>query len=219
MNQPIDKQIKQMSKLVETKVQNIVDILHKKKLFVFPPTNPNLVKKIVYRHTSDSILLIKKMEIRNKNKQKYLKAVKKFRIDKYDLDTDYVNSLTSYILGEFELLKRFLREQLKKIPLQINDTTTYGQLIVIIARETRINRKKLNKFFELELRNALAHDSWFIENGKVCFYNLKNRMKVYDLNQLWLMSLKIHHLETSFLLNYYSKFRKKRVIHLNQIFK
>ena len=101
--------------------------------------------------------------------KKYKKFWLPFDVNEFDLYNDFIQQGASYVLGLFELLKRFLLMILDIKKLQINEKSTLGNIIFKISKETNLNKNELEDLLMLKIRNIIAHDSWYFEEKNFCY--------------------------------------------------
>lgn len=101
--------------------------------------------------------------------KKYKKFWLPFDVNEFDLYNDFIQQGASYVLGLFELLKRFLLMILDIKKLQINEKSTLGSIIFTISKETDLNKNELEDLLMLKIRNIIAHDSWYFEEKNFCY--------------------------------------------------
>lgn len=114
--------------------------------------------------------------------EKYKKFWQGFNVNGFDLYNDFIQQGASYILGLFEMLRRFLLMILDMKKLKLNEESPLGTIIHNISKTTRIKKEELNKLFMLRVRNIIAHDSWYFEKKKFC-YRDNEEIKKLDLEE------------------------------------
>ncbi len=107
---------------------------------------------------------------------KYKKFWSQFFINEDDVYHDYIQQSASFILSGFEYTKRFLRMVLNLEKLNIKTTATLGQLLEAISEQCKIDKNELLNLFNLELRDIIAHDSWFYEQKDFCYKKINGKI-------------------------------------------
>lgn len=100
---------------------------------------------------------------------KYKKFWSQFFITEDELYQDYMQQTSAMILSQFEFLKRFLRMILDLKKLKIKEIATLGEIITSISKNSKLSKSKLQNLFNLEMRDVIAHDSWYYENKDFCY--------------------------------------------------
>ena len=118
--------------------------------------------------------------------KKYKKFWLPFDVNEFDLYNDFIQQGASYVLGLFELLKRFLLMILDVKKLQINEKSTLGNIIFKISKETNLNKNELEDLLMLKIRNIIAHDSWYFEEKNFCYEEdgITKKLTLEDFVQL-----------------------------------
>jgi len=92
-----------------------------------------------------------------------------FEVTEFDLYNDFIQQGATYILGLFEMFKKFLLMILDTKKLEINDRSTLGNIFHAISKTPKFEKKKLENLFMLEVRNMIAHDNWYFEEKNFCY--------------------------------------------------
>jgi hypothetical protein len=160
---------------VEVTVNNLLKKLNDDGLLLknqYPDTSD---LKIFERHIITTKMLVLLLRTRGtpENKEKFSNAMKNFGFDK-----EHVNLLPwivelQLLLGSYELLKRTLIQviDLENIP-NLKPKSTLGDIIGKLNH--RLKQNFFKNFIDNELRNALGHDDWWIENELTFCYKTKN---------------------------------------------
>ena len=104
-----------------------------------------------------------------------------------DFSIELSTLLCSFGLAHYELLKRFLLEVLDvnkmyKACMPKNSTKrsrnqeriTYGQLVNLLQECPNFTTEML-EMLDVDLRNALAHDTWYFSNNQIAYMNLRKQ--------------------------------------------
>lgn len=224
-------ELQSLWKEIDSKIPLILDELNKQNLLVdvIGTKSPEFTKiwNVVLRHTKNQSILIKK-GLFTRAKISYFtdKAIKEqgspVAFSDEDWFVDYIHHITSYILAEFELLKRFLRIILDKDQLKFSDTAMYGTIIDKMEKKVSFKKNELEELFEINVRNMLAHDSWLIENSnEISYKDLGGTSHTLSLEELSKKAYKAFYLQQAILKKYYEIFKPgaDELKHLTQILK
>jgi len=105
-------------------------------------------------------------------------------ITKYDHFIELITLLCNHGLATYELLKRFFLETLdlellnSKTNSKIIKTSTWGTLTMAISKLTNVNEQISNELFDIDFRNTLAHDSWYLDEGSMRYVAPKNKKEI-----------------------------------------
>ena len=225
MSFPSEQELQSIKDEVNQPTSDLMDELHTKNLLldIIGQQSSEFTKiwNVVLRHANNQFVLIKKSKIRNTSNESYLKNVANTNFNEQDEKIDFVHHLASYILSEFELLKRFLRVILNQNQLGFTNTATYGRIINDMADNTTPSRDDLKNLFDVGLRDMLAHDSWLINNNcEVYYVDIRGSTITLSLDELFRKAYRTYYLQTAILLKYFEFFKQgsDELTHLTQIF-
>lgn len=118
--------------------------------------------------------LMRRVKIAEKNIQNYLGWYKVYvpenPMNEAQFTMEAITLLCYQGLSIFEHFKRFLLltidlQKLNKIVNgRLTNHSTIGSLIEAITKLPNIDKNKINELFDMDFRNSLAHDSWYIED-------------------------------------------------------
>ena len=92
--------------------------------------------------------------------------------------TELTTLLCNFGLTHYELLKRFFMETLIRNKLgttRIKQNTTYGTIVKSFELLPNFDIK-MREMLDNDLRNALAHDTWYFTENHLMYKNLKNEL-------------------------------------------
>ena len=104
----------------------------------------------------------------------------------------FIESVTlfcSFELAHYELLKRFFLEALlldklgNKTNKTINAKSTYGTLVKSFKALPNFDTK-MHEMLDEDLRNALAHDTWYFEDNQMRYNNFSNELVKIPITQI-----------------------------------
>lgn len=155
---------------IPIEVERFFKILNENNLII-AFDDDTLIDKIAERlNMTAKILEVKYMIITDSEfLNKYQKFWSQFFITDDELYNDYIQQSSAIILSEFEFLKRFLRTFLDLKKLNIQKTATLGEILTSISKHTKLPKLELQNLFNLEMRNVIAHDSWYYEKRDFCY--------------------------------------------------
>ena len=163
---PEDKDLYEKDKKVT--ISFIDEIFQKKKL-----KNQNteeekqFIYKIVMRSNMTQQVRFKLETVITSSLSKFEESMKQFGFDHANIMHIYANVLVQEILDAYELLKRYLLIYVDKSTLDLKGNEPLGVLLKRL-KENGINHK-FDECMDVELRNALAHGSyWFM--GEKFYY-------------------------------------------------
>ena len=141
-----------------------------------------------------------------------------------DMMWNHLVIMSQLALAQSEALKRFLISILDKQKIFKNGNRKfyeYGYLIKELSN--KITDPKFRKCFEdifnVELRNALAHDDWWFENRKFVFRDKHKKIVEYDFGKFMEEVKKINSVTRYFVYRYLENYRKSHQSfqHYNQL--
>ena len=91
-----------------------------------------------------------------------------------ELETMKYALLTNHALSQYEILKRtfYFALNFKKIDRKVTTKTPYGIMIRHLSGKGL--KKCVVKALDNDLRNVIAHDSWYVKNFKFMYFKNKN---------------------------------------------
>ena len=101
--------------------------------------------------------------------EKYKKFWVPFDVTEFDLYNDFIQQGATYILGLFEMFKKFLLMILDTKKLKINEKSPLGKILYAISKTPNFEKNELENLFMLEVRNIIAHDNWYFEEKNFCY--------------------------------------------------
>jgi len=165
------------------KINELFEKLNQDSLLV-PFTDDSTIDKISERN--NSIMHISEMKYMILTDVDLFKKYKNFWIpfdvSEFDLYNDYIQQGATYILGLFEMLRRFLLMFLDLKKLKLNEKSSLGKITFSISKKSNFRKKELEDLFMLEIRNIIAHDSWYYEGKNFC-YKAKGIVNKLDLDE------------------------------------
>lgn len=177
---------------VESLSKSIYTILKVENLFQKSDFHERYAKQL-FRIGEQFNVLRRKEQITNDFSEEYIKwhneKAPDLPMTKNECLVEITTLLCSFGLTHYEFLKRFFIETLFLDKLQmetsvhIGKTPTYGTLIKSFQKLTNYNQK-MNELFDVDLRNALAHDSWYLENTGLQYKNFDNKIITISYTEL-----------------------------------
>lgn len=129
--------------------------------------------------------LRRKEYITSNHTEEYLKwnsqKTPDYPMTKHECLIEITTLLCSFGLTHYEFLKRFFIETLlldelsNKTGIDIGKNPTYGTLVKAFRKLPNYD-EKMNIMLDEDLRNALAHDTWYFEGTKMEYRNFKNQI-------------------------------------------
>ena len=152
------------------KINKLFETLNENNLLI--PFNDDLtIDKIFARNNSTMHISEMKYMIITDDElfKKYIKFWNPFDINEFDLYNDYIQQGASYVLGLFELLRRFLHMILDLKKLNLKKTSTLGNIMYSISKKCGYDKNELDDILMIKIRNMIAHDTWYFEEKNFCY--------------------------------------------------
>ena len=167
---------------VESEVSKIYQILNKEKYFKKSDFNgryqPQLERNMIQFNN-----IITKFEVEKSKSKEYLNWYKvnmpKFRFDENNFQLELMTLLCQHGLSTFELLKRFLLNTMNlteinaKTSSKLKVTSMLGDVVSVMKKIIVMKNSPIDDLINVEFRNTLAHDSWYLENNIFEFKSIK----------------------------------------------
>ena len=136
--------------------------------------------------------------IKEKNFSKLKESVVNFGFNENDLMNMYQGLFFTNILGAYELFRKYLIATLERKPLKIKGNEPLGTIMSKL-KENHIEHH-LEEYLEINLRNALGHDWYWIKNNEFYYIIDKNleRTKSLSLGELMIKKRQIELFTRSF---------------------
>ena len=130
--------------------------------------------------------LIRRFEIGEYHLENYLEwnnaYIPTMPMRKIDYIIELTTLFTNHGLATYESLKRFFLETLDLEKLneitkeKIHSTSTWGSLSRAISKIPCVNQKVITDLFDVDFRNALAHDTWYFEDISMKYLDMKGNV-------------------------------------------
>lgn len=174
--------------------------------------NPTLVKQF-FRIWNDQNILRRKMDIVQNDKvlKKYLEAITPFGLTEEDFMFDFVRHMASFYLSETEMLKKVFREMLDLKKMKLKSTATLGEILEQVAHRCGIRKKEMKQLFNIELRDAIAHDSWYFEDRKFTYKTKGGKKEQWTYKEFGGELISLSVLTEQISLNYIKRFQPEQV--------
>lgn len=111
-------------------------------------------------------------------------TIPEMKINNYDLFIELLTLLCNHGLATYEILKRFFLETIdleslnNKTKSRVKKHSTLGTLVDAICELPNVNEKIKNELFDIGFRNALGHDTWYLEKNLFCYVEPKSNQKI-----------------------------------------
>jgi|APSaa5957512535_1039671.scaffolds.fasta_scaffold04523_2 hypothetical protein len=121
--------------------------------------------------------------------------------DESNFQLEVMTLLCQHGLSTFELFKRFLLNilDLEKINEKTNstlkNTSMLGDLVNSLKKILTTKTNQIDNLIDVEFRNTLAHDSWYLDNNFFKFMSTKGRQHELSVNDVY------HHVVKIWLVN------------------
>lgn len=178
---------------VITFVKDLFTIIETEKLFIKSPFHD----RYYYQLTRNMIQfnnLMKKFEVGDHNLEGYLEWHAKNTPDppmtRFDFRVELTTLLTNHTLATYEFLKRFFTQVIdldnlnSKTNSKIKVTSTLGSILIAISKLSNVNKELTDKFFDIDFRNALAHDSWYLDLDGMRYLDPDNNLTLIPYSNL-----------------------------------
>ena len=202
VDEKIRKPIEENVELIFTQLEKFKILVHQK-----GKANQTLVKQFIRIWFDQDILRSKTNIFQNPDiLKKYLETNATFGITEEIFMFDFVRHMASFYLSEIEMLKKIFRNMLDLKKLNLNPTVTLGEMLEAISKRCGIGKKELKQLFNVEFRDAIAHDSWYFENRKFTYKTKGGKIEQWTIEEFGgeLISLSI--LTEQICLKYLKKF-------------
>ena len=192
---------------VESEVSKIYQILNKEKCFQKSDFNkrylPQLRRNMIQFKNISTKLSVAKLK-----SEEYLNWYKvnmpKFRFDESNFQLEVMTLLCQHGLSTFELLKRFLLNTMNlteintKTNSKLKVTSMLGDVVSVMKKITVIKNNQIDDLINVEFRNTLAHDSWYLENNIFKFKNTKGISYQLSINEVYSRIIRIWSVNKTF---------------------
>lgn len=130
--------------------------------------------------------LTRRFEIGEHHLENYLKwnndNIPHMPMTKFDFIVELTTLFTNHGLATYEALKRFFLETIdleklnEKTGERIHMGSTWGHLANAISKLPCVNQIVITDLFDVDFRNALAHDTWYLENASMKYLDMKRNI-------------------------------------------
>lgn len=130
--------------------------------------------------------LVRRFEIGEHHMENYLKwnneHIPTMPMTKFDYTVELTTLFTNHGLATYEALKRFFLETIELEKLneitkeRIHSASTWGSLTRAISRVPCVDQRVITELFDVDFRNALAHDTWYFENNSLKYLDMKKNI-------------------------------------------
>jgi len=127
----------------------------------------------------------RKKEITNNYLEEYLKwnteKASDLPMTKYDCLVELTTLLCSFGLTHYEFLKRFFIETMildrlgSRTGIKFSTRVTYGTFVKAFEKLPNFD-KRMNEMLDEDFRNALAHDTWYLDENGMKYANFKKEI-------------------------------------------
>lgn len=178
---------------VITFAKSMFTVLKVEDLFIKSPFHERYFHQLT-RNMIQFNNLMKKFEIGDNSLDSYLewhaKNTPEPMMTRFDFRIEITTLLSNHSLATYEFLKRFFLQVINLVLLnsktksKIKTTSTLGSILEAVSKLPNINPESLSKFFDIDFRNALAHDSWYLDLDGMRYLNPDNSLILIPYSKL-----------------------------------
>jgi len=204
---------------IKENVKLIFSQLEKFKLLVHPKgkADQTLVKQFQRIWTDQDILRGKTNMLQNPDVfKKYLEVNATFGLTEEIFMFDLVRHMASFYLSEIEMLKKVFRDMINLKKLNLKPTATLGEILEAIAKRCGINKKGMKQLFNVEFRDAIAHDSWYFENRLFTYKTKGGKVEQWTIAEFGGELISLSVLTEQICLKYLKMFQPDKVAEAEQ---
>lgn len=207
VDEKIRKPITENVELIFTQLEKFKLLIHQK-----GKANQTLVRQFVRIWTDQDNLRTKTTILQNPETfKKYLDANAAFGLTEEIFMFDLMRHMASFYLSEIEMLKKIFRDMLDLKRLNLNPTATLGEMLEALSKRCGINKQSMKQLFNVEFRDALAHDSWYFENRKFTYKTKGGKIEQWTIDEFGGELISLSVLTEQICLKYLKKFEPDKV--------